>query len=185
MMKDNLSFDDIPYFSIIIPTKNRSHLISEAVKSVLLQDFSDYEVIIIDNDDTDETEKVIKKFSDERIRYHRTGGLSMVENWEEGVKISIGKYLTVLEDKMSFRCRALSQMRKIIEDNGSNILVWGISSAPVENSVSSQVDIFKVDSHTLVLDYVEGKNPWKKLPRLINSCVSRNLLKEDSLIHKN
>ena len=36
-----------PFFSIIIPTKNRSFLVSKAIDSVLSQEFNDYELIIL------------------------------------------------------------------------------------------------------------------------------------------
>jgi len=56
-------------FSIIIPTFNRSHLISIAIKSVLDQTFSDWELIIVDDGSTDNTKEIVSGFKDERIKY--------------------------------------------------------------------------------------------------------------------
>ena len=58
-----------PFFSIVIPTRNRATLIVRAIDSALLQDFSDFEIVIVDNGSTDGTEEVIANYNDPRIRY--------------------------------------------------------------------------------------------------------------------
>jgi len=57
--------------SVIIPTYNRANLLPRAIKSVLNQTFKDFELIIVDDGSTDNTEEVIKEFQrkDERIKY--------------------------------------------------------------------------------------------------------------------
>ena len=52
-------------FSIILPTYNRVHLIDKAIQSVIDQDYKNWELIIIDNYSNDNTEEVVKSFSDE------------------------------------------------------------------------------------------------------------------------
>jgi glycosyltransferase involved in cell wall biosynthesis len=60
-----------PLVSIILPTYNGIKWIEKAIKSVLSQSFSDFELIIIDDGSTDNTENIVLKFAnqDERIRY--------------------------------------------------------------------------------------------------------------------
>ena len=48
-----------PYFSIVIPTYNRAHLIEHTINSILKQSFKNYEVIIIDDGSTDNTRNLI------------------------------------------------------------------------------------------------------------------------------
>ncbi|MEL6943215.1 MAG: glycosyltransferase family A protein, partial [Bacteroidota bacterium] len=45
----------MPFFSIVIPTFNRSSFIQNTVQSVLQQSFRDFEIIIIDDGSTDDT----------------------------------------------------------------------------------------------------------------------------------
>ena len=63
-----------PYFSVVIPTYNRASLIADAVRSVMAQTFEDFEVIVVDNGSTDETESVVTQLADERVVYVRQPG---------------------------------------------------------------------------------------------------------------
>ncbi|MDZ7804402.1 glycosyltransferase family A protein [Thiohalophilus sp.] len=102
-----------PFFSILIPTKPFTPGEVFAIGSVLQQDFDDCEVVVCDNDDGHETEMVVDQFKDDkRIKYLRTGGLDMVDNWNYALEHSTGKYITVLEDKMVFYPNALTELKK-------------------------------------------------------------------------
>jgi len=60
-----------PKVSVIIPTFNRALLIMRAIESVLDQTYQDFEVIVVDDGSSDETQKVLRDLKDERIRYFR------------------------------------------------------------------------------------------------------------------
>ena len=47
------------FFSIIIPTYNREKYIATTINSVLKQTFGDYEIIVVDDASTDDTENVV------------------------------------------------------------------------------------------------------------------------------
>ena len=47
------------FFSVIIPTYNRATLIGETIQSLLQQSFQDFELLVIDDGSTDNTEEVI------------------------------------------------------------------------------------------------------------------------------
>ncbi len=59
----------MPYFSIVIPVFNKEKFLSNTLKSVLSQTFSDYEIIIVNDGSTDNSEAVIKAFTDNRIQH--------------------------------------------------------------------------------------------------------------------
>ena len=50
-----------------MPTHNRSWIIERAINSVLSQTFLDYELIVIDDASTDDTQEKLKQFTDERV----------------------------------------------------------------------------------------------------------------------
>jgi glycosyltransferase involved in cell wall biosynthesis len=59
----------LPEVSAIIITRNRSRVLGRAIKSILVQTFTDFELIIVDGASDDETDSVVASFSDPRIRY--------------------------------------------------------------------------------------------------------------------
>ena len=89
---------EVPLVSVIIPTYNRVHLIGETIQSVIAQSYSNWELIIIDDGSTDDTENRIKKFNDNRIHYHEIahcGILGKVRNI--GLSRSKGDYIAFLD----------------------------------------------------------------------------------------
>ena len=85
-----------PTVSVIIPTYNRAHLVGRAIQSVLNQTYQDFELIVVDDGSTDNTDEVIKEFQqkDNRIIYlkhDRNKGGSAARN--TGIKASKGEYI--------------------------------------------------------------------------------------------
>lgn len=85
--------------SVIVPTYNRAHIITEAIDSILNQTFEDFELIVVDNESTDNTEEVIKSYADERIRYfkHQNNGVVAV-NRNYGISKAQGQYIAFCDD---------------------------------------------------------------------------------------
>lgn len=87
-----------PRFSIILPTYNRAQLIARAIKSVINQTCKDFELIVIDDGSTDDTEKVVKSFSSLNIWYERLSrnkGVNAARN--KGLDLSKGEYIVFLD----------------------------------------------------------------------------------------
>jgi glycosyltransferase involved in cell wall biosynthesis len=89
----------MPAVSVIIPTYRRSALLASAIQSVLNQTFQDFEIVVVDDNSGDDTERVVRSFPDPRISYiaHRT-------NWRvaaarnTGVLNSSGELVAFLDD---------------------------------------------------------------------------------------
>ena len=60
--------DRVPFFSVVIPTYNRSSVLPRAIDSVLSQSLQDFELIVVDDGSTDDTESIIQKYSD-KLKY--------------------------------------------------------------------------------------------------------------------
>ena len=59
----------MPFFSVVIPTYNRADLIGHTLKSVLAQEFTDFELLVVDDGSRDPTATVVARFPDPRLHY--------------------------------------------------------------------------------------------------------------------
>ncbi|MBW4423605.1 MAG: glycosyltransferase family 2 protein [Nostoc desertorum CM1-VF14] len=85
--------------TIAIPTYNRSELLKFSLKSVLSQDYSDYQVLVLDNASDDDTEAVVRSFSDSRIIYVRNEtNIGLFRNFQRAIEINHSPYLSFLPD---------------------------------------------------------------------------------------
>lgn len=73
----------MPYFSIVIPVFNKEKFVAKTLKSVLAQTFSDFEIIVVNDGSTDESEASIAEIKDERIRYFskQNEGVAVARNF--------------------------------------------------------------------------------------------------------
>ncbi len=84
--------------SIVIPTLNRAHLVTRAIKSVLNQTYQFFEIIVVDDGSMDETEKVVQRIGNKRIKYikhQKTMGPGAARN--TGIDVSYGDYIAFLD----------------------------------------------------------------------------------------
>lgn len=90
----------MPLISVIIPTYNRSKALVKAIKSVLGQTIEDYEIIVVDDCSTDDTENIVRGLKDKRIRYiklDKNSGGSMLPR-KIGIENATSKYIAILDD---------------------------------------------------------------------------------------
>jgi glycosyltransferase involved in cell wall biosynthesis len=120
--------------SVIVLTYNRAHMVTETIDSVLNQTFKDFELIVVDNESTDNTEEVIKSFTDERIRYfkHQNNGLIGV-NRNYGVNKARGEYITFCDDDDLWMPEKLERQVKLLDLNKELGLVYSDSYIMDEN----------------------------------------------------
>jgi glycosyltransferase involved in cell wall biosynthesis len=108
--------------SVIIPTYNRAHLLERAIKSVLNQTYQDFEIIVVDDGSTDNTEEAVKSFNDARISYIRhenNKGEAAARN--TGIKISKSPFIAFQDsDDESFPQRLEKQI-KVFENESQKI----------------------------------------------------------------
>lgn len=84
-------------FSIVIPTYNRAGILEDSLKSVLLQSYSDYEVIVVDDGSTDDTVDRLKGIDDSRLRYLHIDNSERGAARNRGAEIAVGDYITFLD----------------------------------------------------------------------------------------
>lgn len=94
---NSISSNSIPRLSICIPTYCGATHLDTTIKSVLNQDFTDYELIIIDDNSPDHTHEVVFKYQDHRIRYIKNDiNIGPEGNWNKCLTEAKGKYFKLL-----------------------------------------------------------------------------------------
>ncbi|MBU4480618.1 glycosyltransferase family 2 protein, partial [Patescibacteria group bacterium] len=109
-----------PTVSVIIPTYNRAHLIDRSIQSVLNQTYQDFELIVVDDGSTDNTEDIIRQFQekDKRIKYikhDKNKGGSAARN--SGIKMSCGDYIAFLDSDDEWQSKKLEKQIKHLNKN--------------------------------------------------------------------
>lgn len=108
-LSDGLS--ELPLVSIVMPTYNRANLIGRAIKSVLDQKYKNWELIIVDDGSADDTNLIVSKFDDARIRYLKLDtnkGVSGARN--NALSLANGEYVAYLDSDNDWDSRYLSAM---------------------------------------------------------------------------
>ncbi len=84
-------------FSIIVPVYNVEKYLKRCLDSIFKQTFEDYEVIIVNDGSSDNSDVIIKSYDDKRIKYFKqeNKGLSAARN--KGVKEACGEYILFLD----------------------------------------------------------------------------------------
>ena len=117
-MHNNLA-DKEPFFTIVISTYNREDLILETLETVFNQNYTNYEVIVVDNASTDNSVVVLKEFEEK-------GKLKLIQNEHNlersrarnvGFKAAKGDYLTLLDSDDFMYPDALQEARDFIIKN--------------------------------------------------------------------
>jgi glycosyltransferase involved in cell wall biosynthesis len=111
-----------PSVSIIVPTFNRAHLLGRAIQSLLNQTYQNFEVIVVDDCSSDNTEKLVKSFRDERIRYLRLDkheGSWVARN--TGIKLARASYIAFQDSDDEWLPRKLERQMKEFEVASPNL----------------------------------------------------------------
>jgi glycosyltransferase involved in cell wall biosynthesis len=117
-----------PYFSVIICTFNRAHLLPRALDSVIEQTESSWEAIVVDDGSTDNTFEVVRSYLQAfpNIRYmaHRNRGLAISRN--VGIAAAIGDYVTFLDSDDWYAPDHLASRRaRLMQNPGVELLHGG------------------------------------------------------------
>lgn len=117
----------MPLLSVILPVYNGEIFVSRAINSVLEQDFSDWELIIIDDGSSDHTSQICTDFclKDKRIQYYyqKNRGLSAARN--AGFRHASGKFIAYLDADDYVEFDYYRELISSAENSGADFVVAG------------------------------------------------------------
>ena len=116
----------MPLVSVVIPSYNHEKFVSEAIESVLGQDFDDLELIIVDDASTDTSRQIIQKYAAEdarvRVILHETN-CGIAKTCNDGIAAAKGKFLAVTASDDVWMKDKLSKQLAVLESD-EDLVVW-------------------------------------------------------------
>lgn len=153
-------------FSIIIPTYNRANMIGKAIESVLCQSYTNWELIIISDGSTDNTEEILNNYtvSDPRIKYFRQENMGRSSARNLGINNCVGDYVCFLDDDDFYLEDFLLEFSIEIENKKFNrtIFMCGQNELIDGNIVEFKIDEKKLNSSPLkyLIKYSNNIQPF-------------------------
>ncbi len=114
-----------PGVTVLMPAYNAGCYIAEAIESVLCQTLKDFELLIIDDGSTDNTEEVIRSFSDSRITIIQQKNKGVAHALNVGLSHARGKYIARFDaDDICYSYR-LEKQKKFLDANQDYVVAGG------------------------------------------------------------
>jgi len=116
-----------PFFSVIITTYNRAHLLKKALDSLISQTETDWEGIVVDDESTDDTYSQILPYlrSFKKIKYFKKQHGGEVATKNAGISFSNGKFITFLDSDDEYDPDHLKTRKLILGFNPSVRFLYG------------------------------------------------------------
>lgn len=111
--------------SVIIPTYNRADTLKRSIESVLNQSYQDFEIIVVDDNSTDNTGRVVMEFADSRIRYlknDRKMGANGSRN--VGIQNAKGDYIAFQDSDDAWRNDKLEKQMNMFQNREEFDIVY-------------------------------------------------------------
>lgn len=128
--------------SVIIPTYNRADLVRRAIQSVLDQTYKNLEVIVVDDASTDDTEEIVKGFSDQGIHYFRheqNKGGGAARN--TGIKASRGEYIAFLDSDCEWLPEKIEKQLNILRNSSTKLGAVGAGTSRYHGNESCPAEV--------------------------------------------
>jgi glycosyltransferase involved in cell wall biosynthesis len=153
----NQKFHDyeFPKVSVIVPTFNCAQSIALTLDSLLMQEYPDYEILVIDADSTDRTLEIVNGYRSEKIRLYSVTSSQRYEILNKGISHAKGEYLNFLfpGDFYIYRETLKTMMTLILEHEKPQLAYCGTLLRDGKSEV-------KILFRTLSLDLLKkGQQP--------------------------
>lgn len=166
--------------SIIIPTKNREKYLKQAIDSILDQDEKNIEIIIIDDNSTDNTKKIVQDYNKryEKIIYLKNDkNLFANESRKKGYDYATGKYIIFMDDDDFYIDNTFfSQSISLLEKNNNINTVIG-STITFENNKFLRMTDLQFDGFVKNNQYLNDFG--KKYPKPLSTLTA--IFRKESL----
>ena len=143
--------------SIIVPAYNVEKYISKCIESLINQTYKNIEIIIINDGSRDNTENIIKKFKDKRIKYYKNVNQGIGKTRNFGIDKSNGEFLMFIDSDDFLDIRACEILHNKIKEEKLDLVIC---------------DFYKIYDKELI--NIINLSPWNKM-------YKSNLIKDNNI----
>ncbi|MBU3619955.1 glycosyltransferase [Polynucleobacter sp. JS-Fieb-80-E5] len=109
--------------SFLIPSKNRLNLLDHVIKSILIQPFSNYEIIVVDNCSSENYEAYVRGLNNAKITYFRQKNpVPVTENWQKALLLASGDYVLMLGDDDALSPEFFNLINPLLENESPDLI---------------------------------------------------------------
>jgi len=176
-----------PFFSIVIPTRNRPETLPFAIKTALIQGFDDFEIIVADNSSDNKTKEVIDNLASKKVIYTKPDKeLAMSDNWEFALSQTKGKYILLFGDDDGILPNTLQILYQLIQHTKAKVIRWArvyylwANCKPeifANNLSLPTINESKwLDSNKIISNILKGNIGYDMLPMFYNAVADRDII---------
>jgi GT2 family glycosyltransferase len=172
-----------PELSIILPTYNRASILPQAIRSVLAQDFQDWELIVWDDGSSDTTAEVIQSLGDKRIKYRFAENRGMSAALNRALEVACGEFIAFLDDDDTWMPEKSTRQLRMLKDNAQIDMVFG-DYLNVQMASGKQGTGFSQNARAmqrLVTGQI-GEQAWQVRDGFLESLAYSNYIAFDSVM---
>ena len=160
-------------FSIIVPIYNSEKYLLDCIYSLLDQNYSDYEVILVDDGSTDNSGKISDSFESDKVKViHKENG-GQISARVEGIKASAGEYILFVDSDDEIFNNTLSTLNQYISNIKPDCIIFGCETFNNDGVLRKTKAAFLgptiIDKKSELMEIVlndNGYNPvWRKAIR--------------------
>lgn len=151
-----------PLVSVIIPTKNSARTLDKCLKSIQDQTYPNIEIILVDNNSTDNTKEIAKKYTNKV--YNKGPERSAQTNY--GVKKSSGEYVYKIDSDFVLEKEVVAQCIQKIKEGYDAVVVHNSPDTSV--SWIAKVRKFEVDMYKYDITHSSARFVRKEVYQAIN-----------------
>lgn len=115
--------------SVIMPARNAGDFIKKSIESILNQSYQNLELIVVNDQSTDNTTKILESFLDERLRIVNGPATGISDAFNAGLKIANGQYLCRCDADDLYPMDRIEMQVKWLDAHPENIAVCGMFSS--------------------------------------------------------
>lgn len=168
-----------PFFSIIVPIYNAEKYLGQCLSSILEQEFTDYELLLINDGSTDCSAGICKTYAKKasciKIYNQKNSGVSVARN--VGINNSTGKWLLFIDADDMLTANALATLHELLFSNTLDLVIGGYEAiqGTEKNSTSDlNFTVIKTKDEGVTQMYQNIFWPWFICSKTFNSSIIKS-----------